>query len=858
MTDTHARLQDALQDRYRLERELGQGGMATVYLAEDLKHRRKVALKVLRPELSAVLGGERFLKEIEVTASLQHPHLLPLFDSGEADGLLFYVMPYVEGESLRERLTREKQLGVEEAVRLVTQVAGALDYAHRRGVLHRDIKPENILLEEGQALIADFGIALALRRAGGNRLTETGLSLGTPQYMSPEQATGDRELDARSDIYSLACVLYELLAGEPPHTGPTVQAVVAKVLTAPVTPIGELRRTVPVHVAMALEVALAKLPADRFATAAQFAEALARPGAALPLAASRTIGARPTRLRRTLPWAVTVVSLAVAIGTGLSRSASKPETGGRVMTTIEPPEGYEFAEEFSLALSPDGRQLAFVALGPDGQRSLWLRALDTLGARRLPGTEGAQSPFWSPDGRQLGFFARDTLYRLQLASSAVSSLCPAPRSAGGAWSRDGTIVFAALGGLFRTTPRGGCALALSDSGFRPDRFRRPLFLDDGAQVVFSLWARSQLRAFDLRTGAQTLLGQGTCPVRADRGLLVFGGLAAPWNSQWAQRISGSPPRLRGEPFPLPGSVASGSGNLSVTAGGRGRLVYLEMMGDRAPRRVDRSGVVGDSLNLLEGTWTHRVAHRRPLLASGGDVVGFWLTDLRRNLSTRLDIGTGAFPVFSPDDRKLAYWSWEDPGRPCTVRVYDLERGIDSLLTRSCRFPLDWSPDGRALLLGPTPPWIADSTGRVGIVALDLRDGSVRAAENLPPGATDAAFSPDGRWIAYESAESGNSEIYVTSATGRAPAVRVSAGGGSNPRWRGDSRELFFLGPVNTMFAASVEPGPSLRIEMPRLLFRFDGRPFQVEVTPDGRQFLIPPRYKRRNAVLLDGWLPEVP
>jgi serine/threonine-protein kinase len=830
--------------------------MATVYLAEDLKHHRKVALKVLRPELSAVLGAERFLKEIHLTASLQHPHLLPLFDSGEAEGLLFYVMPFVEGESLRERLAREKQLGVEEAVRLVTQVAGALDYAHRRGVLHRDIKPENILLEEGQALIADFGIALALRRAGGNRLTETGLSLGTPQYMSPEQATGDRELDARSDIYSLACVLYELLAGEPPHTGPTIQAVVAKVLTATVTPIGKLRPTVPVHVAAALDVALAKLPADRFATAAQFADALTRPGAAAPLVASRTVDIRPPMLRRALPWAVAVVSLAVAIGLGLSRSAPKVETGGRVMTTIEPPEGYEFADEFSLALSPDGRQLAFVALGPDGQRSLWLRPLDTLGARRLPGTEGAQSAFWSPDGRQLGFFARDTLSRLQLASSAVSTLCPAPRSLGGAWSRDGTIVFAALGGLFRTTPRGGCALALSDSGFRPDVFQRPLFLDDGAEVVFSLLGQNQLRAFNLRTGTEALLGRGYSPIRADRGLLVFGGLAANY-LLFAQRVGGSPPRLRGEPFPLPVSVAGGSGNLSATAGGRGRLVYLEMMGDRAPRQVDRGGATGDSLNLLEGTWTHRVAHRRPLLASGGDVVGLWLSDLRRNLSTRLDTGTGVYPVFSPDDRRLAYWSW-GPGRPCTVRVYDLERGTDSLLLRSCRIPLDWSPHGEALLLGPTPSWVADSTGRVGIVALDLSDGSVRAAENFPPSATDARYSPDGRWIAYESAESGTPEIYVTSASGRAPAVRVSAAGGSNPRWRGDSRELFFLGPLNTMFAASVAPGPSLRIGTPRLLFRFDGRPFQVEVTPDGRQFLISPRWVSRNAVVLDGWLSEVP
>jgi len=219
VTDTPTRLATALADRYQIERELGAGGMATVYLAKDLKHEREVALKVLRPELGAVLGADRFLAEIKISARLDHPHILTLIDSGASDGFLWYVLPYVRGESLRHRLTREKQLGIEEALQITRQVASALDYAHRQGVIHRDIKPENILLQEGEAILADFGIALAVKEAGGNRLTETGLSLGTPQYMSPEQATGDRTLDARSDVYSLAAVLYEMLTGEPPVTG---------------------------------------------------------------------------------------------------------------------------------------------------------------------------------------------------------------------------------------------------------------------------------------------------------------------------------------------------------------------------------------------------------------------------------------------------------------------------------------------------------------------------------------------------------------------------------------------------------------------------------------------------------------
>src|SRR4051812_43015191 len=276
--DALPQLKESLSERYDIKREIGAGGMATVYLAQDLRHDRPVALKLLNPELGAVLGVERFLAEIRVTANLQHPNLLPLFDSGAADGLLYYVMPFVEGESLRSKLMREKQLPVDEAVRMTVAIANALDYAHSHGVIHRDLKPENILLQAGQPVIADFGIALAVSNAGGNRITQTGLSLGTPQYMSPEQATGDRVIDGRSDIYSLAAVAYEMLAGEPPHSGTSAQAIIAKLMTTDPQPVRVLRPSVPAHVAMAVEQALAKLPADRFASAKDFAAALTNPG----------------------------------------------------------------------------------------------------------------------------------------------------------------------------------------------------------------------------------------------------------------------------------------------------------------------------------------------------------------------------------------------------------------------------------------------------------------------------------------------------------------------------------------------------------------------------------------------------
>jgi serine/threonine protein kinase/tetratricopeptide (TPR) repeat protein len=284
------RLQTALSDRYDLQREIGRGGMATVYLAQDLKHRRPVALKILHPHLAANVGAERFQREVEIAARLNHPHILTLIDSGEADGFLYYVMPYVHGESLRGRLTRERQLPLEEALRIALQVASALGYAHGQGVVHRDIKPENVMLHEGEVMVADFGICKALSAGGGENLTQTGMAIGTPAYMSPEQASGDKELDGRSDLYSLGCMLYETLAGVPPFTGPTAQAIILKRFTEPAPSIRAIRSSIPEAVERVLGRALARNPSDRFSTAAELAQALAgQSGVPTPIGGDPTV-----------------------------------------------------------------------------------------------------------------------------------------------------------------------------------------------------------------------------------------------------------------------------------------------------------------------------------------------------------------------------------------------------------------------------------------------------------------------------------------------------------------------------------------------------------------------------------------
>jgi len=401
MSDPLTRLQASLADRYAVEHEIGAGGMATVYLARDVRHDRHVALKVLRPELAAVLGAERFLAEIRITARLDHPHILTLIDSGEADGALYYVLPFVHGESLRDKLTRERQLGLEEALQITRQVASALDYAHRQGVVHRDIKPENILLHEGEAMLADFGIALAVKEAGGNRLTETGLSLGTPQYMSPEQATGGRTLDARSDVYSLAAVLYEMLAGEPPLSGATAQVIIAKLLTERPTSLRVVRDTVPVGIDAAVAKALAKVPADRFAGAGEFTHALDVALAARTGAEAATPVARRRRAVAAVVVAGSLVVAAVAalaVGGRLSRRYVPVTLGNRTQLTFS-------GGVRAPAISPDGKQLAFFTRScAAGECTYALEVQDVGGTttrRVLEHLTAAYLITWSPDRRNL-------------------------------------------------------------------------------------------------------------------------------------------------------------------------------------------------------------------------------------------------------------------------------------------------------------------------------------------------------------------------------------------------------------------------------------------------------------------------
>jgi len=442
MADPFDRLKEALADRYTIERELGAGGMATVYLAQDVRHNRKVAIKVLRPELAAFIGAERFLKEIETTANLQHSHILPLFDSGRVDGTVFYVMPYVQGESLRNRLTRETLLPVDDALRIATEIAAALDYAHRHGVI-RDIKPDNVLFHDGRALVADFGIALARSHgSGGIRMTKSGMSLGTPQYMSPEQAAGEQTVDPRTDVYALGVVLYEMLAGQAPFTGPSAQAIFARVMAEEPGPLVLRRKTVPPHVDAAVARALEKLPADRWQTAAQFAEALTEAGA------SRWAGSRklPAALGwSAIPWALAAVLLLALVWVGLRNGRSALPSAGPIRFSVELDPGVQPTFTPIVRLSADGRQL-FVTATIDRREEVLRRSFDQLRMTVITGAgqgdqgTGNSRPFVSPDGRWIAYATQGKLRKVPVEGGPAIDLALADW-AGGSWGRNGRLVY---------------------------------------------------------------------------------------------------------------------------------------------------------------------------------------------------------------------------------------------------------------------------------------------------------------------------------------------------------------------------------------------------------------------------------
>jgi serine/threonine-protein kinase len=846
--------------------------MATVYLAHDVKHDRKVALKVLRPELAAVIGAERFLQEIKVTANLQHSHILPLYDSGAAEGFLFYVMPYVEGENLRTLLSREKQLGVDEAVSLARAVAAALEHAHRQGVIHRDIKPENILLRDGDPLIADFGIALALSHAGGTRLTETGLSIGTPHYMSPEQAMGDRELDARSDVYSLGAVLYEMLTGEPPYTGGTAQAIVAKVITEKAPPVTAIRDTVPSHVAAVIKKALNKLPADRFHSAAAFAEALASPGfgGALDHGISVAVRARPARTysERTLLGVTVVAGLLLGAALwGWLRPGPTVELSrfAMIMPADAPLDANHDGN--ALAIAPDGRR--FVYTGPD--RQLYVRELDQLEARPLPGTESARAPFFSPDGEWVAFEANGELRKVALSGGPPLKITDVESDfRGGAWGEDDAIVLAptTTQGLHRVLAAGGAVEPFTalDTAAGTSSHRWPTLLPDGQGAVFTVYGGSNeeasLAVADLATGEVTPLPlRGLRPQWAGSGHLVYGAadgsiMAVPFDPSRRQ-VTGAPVSLL-ENVMVRISVVS---EFSISRAGH--LIYLSGQPPELSLTVaDGHGeeeVLVEELRVPEGPRASPNGRHIAVSQIEGGNTDVWSYDLLQRTMTRMTFeGNNRYPAWSPDGRRIAYSHSPEnsPGRAIWSVAADGSGAPEELFnTDGDQWEVQFMPNGQDLIVrsigqgtGRDLWWVPASAEPEPLVVTEFNERS-------------HSISPDGRWLAYASNESGRDEVYVRPIPGPGGKRQVSADGGAEPRWALDGSGLFYRGHDGNFYFVEIRTEPALQIGQRRMLFedRYVTNPSHTnfDLLPDGRFVFLKGSDTPTSVVLVMNWFEEL-
>jgi serine/threonine-protein kinase len=878
------RLSTALADRYRIERRLGEGGMATVYLAEDLKHKRKVALKVLKPELAAVLGAERFVQEIATTASLQHPHILPLFDSGQADGFLYYVMPFIDGETLRARLNRETQLGIEEAVRITTEVADALDHAHRHGVIHRDIKPENVLLNDGRPMVADFGIALAVSAAAGGRMTETGLSLGTPHYMSPEQATADKDIGPRSDVYSLGSILYEMLTGEPPHTGGSAQHVIMKIIADTARPVTELRKSVPPNVAAAVARSLEKLPADRFASAKEFAEALTNPTiAAWP--ASGVIAPVRADWRR-FAWPLVATILAVPAAWGWLRPETAPPVS-RNRITFAPGEEPIDGNNPSFALAPDGSWLVYDGPAERGSQ-LWIKRRDQLNASPIPGTATATgnttAPAVSPDGSWIVFSVGAEILKVPVGGgSPITLFDSASAYRTMAWLDDGTLVLRDRENRLRRLPDiGGPTTVIWSAPDGQDlRPHLPTALPSARGVLFVRCGGIEcsgrmLAVLDLASGAaKELIPDVMQAWYVPTGHLVYarddgGVFAAPFDLDDLALTGPGVPVLDGVQAmqgTAPDLAISRTGTLfmfAATAGGS--------VGTFGAVWVDRSGnataVDPDWRFNLSATFNASLSpdgSRVALTMRTGAANDIWIKQLDRGPLSRLTTYAAADdrPVWTPDGGSIAWISTRESGRVVLRQRADGTRREEVLVDLpAAAQQVTFSRDGAWALVRAGTPTNSEIWGlRLGV------DTAPRLLLSASP-LRALALSPDGKWIAYSSPEAGDDEVYVRPFPDLdAGKVIVSIGGGTQPLWSHSGRELFYVTGDEELVAARIESTDGFRITGRTPLFSMAPYGQQSGITPfdislDDQRFLMLRRAAMRDDaggfyILVENWFEEL-
>jgi Tol biopolymer transport system component len=855
---------------YEVVAPIGAGGMGEVYKAKDTRLDRIVALKILPDRFAENPESRlRFEREARTISSLSDPHVCALYDVGRSDTTSYLVMEYLEGVTLADRIAKGP-LPPDELFRIASEIASGLAAAHRAGIVHRDLKPGNIVLTRSGVKLLDFGLAKAIRPAPGpaadltslptegaaaSPLTASGVVVGTTPYLSPEQLEG-KEADARSDLFALGAVLFEMATGRRAFEGSSQAGIAAAILSSDPPPVSALRPVMPKSLDRLVKACLAKSPEERWQTAhdvmlgiSAAAERGVSEGLPVPGAARR----QTERLAGGAALAVLLGLLAVAL---LRPRGAAP---GVVRFTISPPEKCSFnftgRDAGPPAMSPDGSRLAFVATTSEGRKLLFVRALDTLPARPLPGTDGASYPFWSPDGRFVAFFADGKLKKIEASGGAVQSLCDAAMGRGGAWSSGGVIVFApeAYTSLSRVSAEGGTPFPVTklDESRRENSHRWPLFLPDGEHFLF-------LARHPVATGETgNALWVGTVSGGAVKRLCTANSSAAfvpPVTLLYVDQgnlvaVSFDPKRL--ELTGGPQVVAPGVQNYLNTSSGifaasRNALAYqaaassaVSQLGwfDRTGRPSGLAGAPDDYEDPGLSPDGRRLVTMRIDPASGSGSI--WLSEIPEGVFRRLS-AAGSFhhtPVWSPDGTRIIYEADRDQGSDFRIIAPDGAGTEERLVSlRELAWPTDWSRDGRFLAFQRLSP-----KSKFDIWVLPLADERVPTPFlQSEVNETGGRFSPDGRWMAYASDETGRNEVYVVPFPGPGAKSQLSSEGGSEPRWRRDGKELFFLAGDRRLMSVAVAPGPTLGVSAPRALFetrsRYTGTAY--DVSQGGDRFLV--------------------
>jgi Tol biopolymer transport system component/predicted Ser/Thr protein kinase len=812
---------------------------------------------VLPAHLSASAESrQRFEREAKTISQLSHPHICALYDVGNQDGVEFLVMEYLEGETLSDRLLKGA-LPFEQVLRYGIEIADALDKAHRQGIVHRDLKPGNVMLTKSGVKLLDFGLAKAVMPMGkssgasltalptqaGSNLTQEGTILGTFQYMAPEQLEG-KDADARTDIFAFGCVLYEMATDQKAFSGKSQASLISSIMGSQPPPVSTVAPMTPPAFDRIVRTCLAKDADDRWQTAHDVMLELtwvAEGGSAAGLPAP-VVAKRKNRER---VWMAATAVLAIAVALLGVHSLRAPRAGARaVRLSLAPPANAPFEAFNSIAIAPDGGRIAFVGETVDGRRSLWVRPLDSVSPRALPGTEGATLPFWSPDSRFLGFFADGKLKKIDASGGPPQVLAPAPLGYGGTWNRDGVIVFTpnVFEPLYRIPASGGTAVAITKLAPREEAHRWPSFLSDGRHLVFLADARRtedhRIKVVSLDSGeSRDLFGAVSNVAFAEPGYLLF----VRAGSLLAQPFDVRRLRLAGEPVVVGESLvetgpanhhfefaASDAGVLAyLSADPRSQLTWLdrtgrplERVGDPARRSVVELSPDGDQV-AYEG------------LDADGRNADLWLLDSSRGVTSRFtfDPKSDYCPVWSPDGARIAYSATRKEFQDIYVQSA-AAGGQEQLLltTGNDKCPTSWSPDGRHIL------FMDFTAGGLDIGLLSLT-GNPKAESFIRTPFDELApmFSPDGKSVAYLSNESGRNEVYVTSFPDRARRRQVSTGGGDRPRWRGDGRELYYIARGGKMMVVEVLTGGGFGT--PHELFQAKGAR-DYTVAADGQKFLV--------------------